>query len=698
MRENLKTWGEVVLAQIEKFILENPEIKVIPREELIPRLDVLEKKWKDIPLGKTGYVYLLSREGYVLIHPELEGKYVGDMKDPVTGAPFVREMLTKPEGWIDYFWPKPHAKGFYKKLVYFLRVPELRWVIGLSLYQDEFSLPIYIVARKLLLLAFLIPAIAFLFGLLYTRSSISSINKIISALTSITHGKYDTQTTITRSDELGEIATTINLMAEALGKREESLAKYTDKIESLYKAGLRLLKASDPTLLISEVLQIIRGVFDADAAFSIPPGGENMLFTGPRKQHIEELWGRGIFSQVGKGRPLKISSLNLPDGKVCSLISVPLEIGGKYEGILGVLSFSGDAFTDEDLYLLSTYASFASLAIEKLRYSQHLEEIVKERTRELAESERKFRVLFEKASEGIFIYDLPADRIVEANPALVEMLGRASDELVSINPLLLFPEDERKRIDTYTKLRLQGDPSVPTTYVTRMLRRDGELLHVRLSLSPLDEKGRYVVVVTDITELVRLQNELMEANRELNEMAIRDPLTGVFNRRKLDNLLPYKLESSSLKNPLSLIFFDLDHFKNVNDAYGHRVGDFLLKAIVRTVMNNLRIEDTIFRYGGEEFIVLLDNTPKGKAVKVADRLRVSISRAKFLYRVPEEGEGSIEIRITCSFGVATAPEDASTKDELLLCADRALYEAKRSGRNRVVAFANSNKIKKGGES
>ena len=156
-----------------------------------------------------------------------------------------------------------------------------------------------------------------------------------------------------------------------------------------------------------------------------------------------------------------------------------------------------------------------------------------------------------------------------------------------------------------------------------------------------------------------------------------DKLTGLPNRRSADDTFKHMVANAArTSKPLALILFDLDHFKRVNDTHGHPKGDEVLAAIGSTVGGAIRGNDFAARDGGEEFMVLLpgDDTNEGRLV--AEKLRSTIEAL----RIPDLEQG-----ITASFGVAAYPDDASSREELIRMADRALYRAKRAGRNRVYA-------------
>lgn len=175
-----------------------------------------------------------------------------------------------------------------------------------------------------------------------------------------------------------------------------------------------------------------------------------------------------------------------------------------------------------------------------------------------------------------------------------------------------------------------------------------------------------------------LRNALLY--REALTHALRDALTGVGNRNALDRTLARELElARRTQQPLSLLMLDLDHFKRVNDRFGHSVGDDVLRQTASTIGACLRSMDMVFRFGGEEFCVLLSATSHEAAHTVAERLRKAVE-------AQAAAEGAIPLSVTLSIGLATL-RDVESPRCLLQRADRALYQAKASGRNRLCGLA-----------
>lgn len=186
--------------------------------------------------------------------------------------------------------------------------------------------------------------------------------------------------------------------------------------------------------------------------------------------------------------------------------------------------------------------------------------------------------------------------------------------------------------------------------------------------------------VRSMLRIKRLQDELEETNRELERLSISDGLTGLYNHRHIRHLLREEFERARrTRRPLAVAMLDLDHFKAVNDTYGHQTGDRVLQELAAMLRSTAREIDRVGRYGGEEFAVLLPNTGLEEATIFLERVRQRVAKHEF---VADHGP---PLRMTLSAGVSAYPEiPVRDPDELLDLADRALYAAKKAGRNRVV--------------
>lgn len=195
-------------------------------------------------------------------------------------------------------------------------------------------------------------------------------------------------------------------------------------------------------------------------------------------------------------------------------------------------------------------------------------------------------------------------------------------------------------------------------------------------LKPLEELD---VLIASVQRALQKRNLLEKNNqliKELEEMAIKDPLTGLYNHRHLHKCLSEEIARSvRYQHQFVTLMADIDHFKIINDNYGHLFGDFVLKRMARLFEDNLRLTDTIFRYGGEEFLIILPETNKSRAFSVMERLLEKIRAYEFCC----DGHKAV---LTISIGAALFPHDAEDISGIIGVADRRLYRAKQWGRDR----------------
>jgi diguanylate cyclase (GGDEF)-like protein len=240
--------------------------------------------------------------------------------------------------------------------------------------------------------------------------------------------------------------------------------------------------------------------------------------------------------------------------------------------------------------------------------------------------------------------------------------------------------------------KLDHDPSDPAQQARfaggRLVDQQGRDLHILLPLaipvifSLLDCEGAAPneYEIGAMQKAVRAFNERMEEIATLKGLTFTDDLTGLYNQRYLEVILDREL-SLAKRNDIqfSVLFLDMDHFKNVNDTHGHLIGSRLLYEVGQEIKRTLRESDVTFRYGGDEFLIILAHTGLDDAVVVAERIRLQVEKKRFLAR-----EG-LDIRLTASIGVASVPDHASTKQQILKAADEALYGVKKAVRNKVIA-------------
>jgi diguanylate cyclase (GGDEF)-like protein len=189
-------------------------------------------------------------------------------------------------------------------------------------------------------------------------------------------------------------------------------------------------------------------------------------------------------------------------------------------------------------------------------------------------------------------------------------------------------------------------------------------------------------ILVKLVDQARIAIEIASLYQKMADLVITDDLTKLFNTRYLNRTIDMEIQRSiRYRSSVSLIFLDIDYFKKINDQYGHLVGSKVLVEMGQLLLNNLRAVDIVTRYGGDEFVIVLPQTPPSAAAQIADRIRTSIEQNLFLSK-----EG-YSLKITASFGVASYPEAAKSKEELLKIADEAMYRIKYQRGNGVFSIA-----------
>lgn len=234
---------------------------------------------------------------------------------------------------------------------------------------------------------------------------------------------------------------------------------------------------------------------------------------------------------------------------------------------------------------------------------------------------------------------------------------------------------------------LRGRPELrdlPVILLTGQTDVDTKIHGLELGASdyitkPFDE-GELLARIRVQLKIKALQDELRRSNEKLTELSSTDPLTGLFNRRHFMHSLAVEVDRTiRYEQPLSFAIFDVDHFKRLNDTYGHQTGDDVLRGFGTLLKSAIRTTDVAGRYGGEEFCVILPQTASVGAEEFANRFRTALEEKTF------RSQGQ-ELRITLSGGVASCPSPlVHSGEDLIRLADEALYRAKSSGRNRIVA-------------
>ena len=282
------------------------------------------------------------------------------------------------------------------------------------------------------------------------------------------------------------------------------------------------------------------------------------------------------------------------------------------------------------------------------------------------------------AEDGIVVVDQD-NVIILFNEGAEKIFGYKASEILGEHLNALIPERYHLQHDMHVEEFGRGHTSARAMgerlRQVMGLRKGGEEFLTSTAIMKVGNKDKpaYAAIVRDISENKKTEEELLR-------LAATDPLTGAFNRREFTSLAERDaLRAQRYNRPLSILMFDLDHFKRLNDTYGHAAGDKALQRFTTLCCNALRTVDVFGRWGGEEFVALLPETDAEGAAVIAERLRKMVSESAFEF-------GGHKIGFTVSIGVAQYRDNETSVEGPLARADQAIYDAKKAGRNRIAVY------------
>jgi len=296
----------------------------------------------------------------------------------------------------------------------------------------------------------------------------------------------------------------------------------------------------------------------------------------------------------------------------------------------------------------------------------------------LRESEERFRLLVENAPEGIFIQT--QGQFAYINKAALKMFAATAEQLLGQPILTRFHPDYHTVIQERVRLLNEERKEAPPME-QKYLKLDGTSFDVEVSAVPFLYKNRQgaLVFFQDITERKLAEEALKESELRYRELSIVDNLTQLFNSRHFNNQMQIEIDRvNRYDDPLTLILFDIDNFKDFNDAYGHVEGDRVLMSLGQVIKKCLRKTDSAYRYGGEEFTIILPMTKKEDGYITAERIREEFKKETF-----SPGTGKA-VHMTISIGVDQYRAKESMK-EYVHRVDQLMYQAKKNGKDRICA-------------
>ena len=368
-----------------------------------------------------------------------------------------------------------------------------------------------------------------------------------------------------------------------------------------------------------------------------------------------------------------ITDVSMPEMNGFELVE---KIKNKFGNVIAVIVFT--AFADE----YSINEAFARGAVDYIEKPGKKQEIITRikqalnvvnNEKKLIENEKRLKDIIGSIYAGIIIIDAETHNIVDVNPMAEKMIGFSRENIIgNICHKFICPSEKGKCPITDLGKTVDNSEKI-------ILNSEGKEIPILKTVAStvINERKHLVESFLDISELKKIQNELQI-------LSISDPLTGIYNRRHFFELFKKEFNRSlRLRKPLSFLMMDIDHFKNINDSYGHKVGDQALIHFTNIVLSLLRDYDIICRFGGEEFSIMCPETGIENACLIAERIREKVEKSPILF-------DELNISLTVCIGVSALLYDDNCADDVVKRADKALYKAKYSGRNKSCKHLVSN--------
>lgn len=532
-------------------------------------------------------------------------------------------------------------------------------------------------------------AASFLLSALLAWRLTRRLYRLISVMLLVEKGQRDRRCEVIAHDEVGNLGRHFNHMLDALSQSEQALSRMNRLYAAWTESSEIIVRQKNAQLLLKNICQILANRVPFELVWvGIPKADgsvEKIAYSGIAVDYLNHIEisvdvtkpnSSGPVSRVLRSGDCQVMNQFLHDTGAFwhteatrhgfnSVAGFPVFRAGKVYGCIAVYSVTPDFFTQELIGLMSGLANDITFALENIdRETQ--QQIAAEKLEQAA-------TVFEFSKEGIIVTD--ADRnIVSVNKSFSEITGYSATEVLGRNPKLLasglqdgcFYQEMWELIHKYGSW--QGE--------LWNKRKSGEIYPQALTIICVkNDQGsvmNYLAIFSDISER-------KSAEMRIQQLAHYDVLTGLPNRMLLNDRLHQALISEQPDRcALSLLFLDIDRFKQINDTLGHSVGDQLLQMVAQRLKKCVRDQDTVSRQGGDEFIVVLPNTTAVEAGRMA---HVILEQLLQPYIIEQH-----DLLITVSIGIATYPEHAQDAETLVKYADVAMYQAKACGRNRYLHF------------
>jgi diguanylate cyclase (GGDEF)-like protein/PAS domain S-box-containing protein len=646
----------------------------------------------------------MDSQGTLIIHPQLEGTNIYHSIDS-TGRMFIKEICERKNGKIIYPWQNPDEPDPREKLVLFNYIPELDWIVASSSYLEEFYHPLKTIGYATLVMAAIMLVIIVPLTWWINGSIARPLRSLMEAFSKGAAGDSSGRIALSGGMEIRQLATDYNRFMDRLEESRQRLKQSEEKYRSIFENAVegifqttlegRFISANPSmaaTLGYGSPEKLVANIQDVKHQLYVNPNHREELLQALKKRGMVYGFQTQLFRRDGSKIWVSINARAVKDDS---------DHFQFIEGLLSDISERKEAET-------------------KLQQAKaELEKRVQDRTaqlsnwvKDLRRRNKESRLLSEMGDliqvcrttdETFPVIESHLKRLFPHDMLCLFSVsgGEKTFEPVLCTPKL--PHSPFEKDDCWAirqgKPFFSNEAEYPLAcahlgqtprngYLCAPLTAQGEhigLLHIQFGShdkDPIMEKQQKqpLRLAAAIADHLALSLANLKLRETLRFQSIQDPLTGLFNRRYMEEVLNGELARiKRQKSSMVIIMLDVDHFKKLNDTYGHDLGDTVLRKLGQYIRKRVRTEDIPCRYGGEEFALILTDIPMDSALAKAKEIHSGIANTLMIQHHDRV------LSITVSMGIAAYPNHGNNADDILQAADAALYQAKEAGRNCVVA-------------